>query len=113
MLPETPKDLPFPRARSPWPVKLFATSDAEELLHYLNTEASHRVTKIVSLDRKAPFAFRRAEIDLGRLRLAKGKSTAFQMEVASTCLTLTVSEAGGCIHLAAAQPAERAPARCL
>jgi AraC-like DNA-binding protein len=97
MHPESPKDQPLQEAPSPWRTKLFETSDADELLHHFNTETPNIVTKVVPLDSKAHFTFRRAEIDLGRIRLTKGKSTAFHMEGGSTCLSITVSEAGHCI----------------
>ncbi len=97
MLPETPKDQPRQEAGSPWRTKLFETSDVDELLHHFNTETPNKVTRIVPLDSKVPFTFRRAEIDLGRIQVTKGRSTAFHMEGAATCLSLTVSEAGHCI----------------
>ncbi len=97
MLPEDPKDQPLPGATSSWAKKVFTTSDPDELAHHFNGEASVTVDRIVPLDSKVPFAFTRAEIDFGRIRLTQGKSTAFHMVGYSTCLTLNISEAGSCI----------------
>ena len=97
MLPETPHDQPFEDIAPRWRRKVFTTGDVDELAHHFKTEGSHSIDGIVPLDRNAPFAFTRAEIDFGRIRLTKGKSTAFQMEGHATCLTLTVAEAGSCI----------------
>jgi AraC-like DNA-binding protein len=97
MLPENPNGQPLQEAASPWPKKVFTTSDPDELAHHFNTNASVTVDRIVPLDSKVPFAFTRAEIDFGRIRLTQGKSTAFHMVGYSTCLTLNISEAGSCI----------------
>jgi AraC-like DNA-binding protein len=97
MPPETPKDQPVHETASPWPKKVFTTSDPDELVHHFNTEAFNSVARIDPLDSKVPFAFTRAEIDFGRIRLTQGKSTAFHMVGHATCLTLTVSEAGSCV----------------
>src|SRR5262245_15626595 len=82
---------------TPWRRKVFTTSDPDELAHHFNTKASATVERIVPLDSKIPFAFTRAEIDFGRIRLTQGKSTAFHMVGHSTCLTLNISETGSCI----------------
>src|SRR5262245_55785346 len=82
---------------TPWRRKVFTTSDPDELAHHFNTKASATVERIVPLDSKIPFAFTRAEIDFGRIRLTQGKSTAFHMVGHSTCLTLNIAEAGSCI----------------
>jgi AraC-like DNA-binding protein len=96
-LSETPKNTPLPDAASSWPKKVFTTSDPDELVDHFNTKASVTVDRIVPLDSKVPFAFTRAEIDFGRIRLTQGKSTAFHMVGHSTCLTLNISEAGSCV----------------
>jgi AraC-like DNA-binding protein len=95
--PEDPKDQALQEAASSWPKKVFTTSDPDELAHHFRTEASHTVDRIVPIDSKVPFAFTRAEVDFGRIRLTQGKSTAFRMVGHSTCLSLTISEAGSCI----------------
>jgi hypothetical protein len=97
MPPETPPDQPLQEAAAPWRKKVFTTCDVDELAHHFNTEAAHSIDSVVPLDRKVPFAFTRAEIDFGRVRLTRGKSAAFQMEGHATCLTLTVAEAGSCV----------------
>jgi AraC-like DNA-binding protein len=97
MLPEDPKDQPLQEAGSSWRKKVFTTSDPDELADHFRTEAFQSVDRIVPLDGKVPFAFTRAEVDFGRIRLTQGKSTAFRMVGHSTCLSLTISETGSCI----------------
>src|SRR5262245_56105254 len=82
---------------TPWRRKLLTTSEPDKLAQHFNTKASSTVERIVPLDSNIPFAFTRAEIDFGRIRLTQGKSTAFHMVGHSTCLTLNISETGSCI----------------
>jgi hypothetical protein len=45
---------------APWRSGAFATQDVDELIHHLNTQSHHKVTKITPLERGGPFSFTRS-----------------------------------------------------
>jgi AraC-like DNA-binding protein len=77
-----------------WQNKVFATSDPDELVHHLNTQTHHKVSRVTPLQRGGAFSFTRIAMNLGRIELAQGRSTALHMEAEATCLTFVVSETG-------------------
>jgi hypothetical protein len=79
---------------APWRRGAFATQDVDELIHHLNTLSHHRVTKISPLQSGGPFSFTRATMDLGRIELIRGRSTAIHMEGLPTRMTIIVTETG-------------------
>lgn len=76
-------------AAAPWRSEAFVTQDVDEMIHHLNTQTHHRVSKLVPLQRGSSFSFTRVAVNLGRIELVQGRSTAIHMEGEPTCLTLS------------------------
>ena len=81
-------------AAAPWRSEAFVTQDVDEMIHHLNTQTHHRVSKLVPLQRGSSFSFTRVATNLGRIELVQGRSTAIHMEGEPTCLTIIVNETG-------------------
>jgi len=78
----------------PWRNRAFETQDVDELIHHLNTQTHHQVSSITPLEKGGAFSFTRLAMSLGRIELARGRSTAIHMEATPTCLTIILTEAG-------------------
>jgi AraC-like DNA-binding protein len=90
-----PDDEPVANGKATaWRNKVFETLDVDELVHHLNTHTHHKVSRVTPLQRGDAFSFTRIAMDLGRIQLAQGRSTALHMEAEATCLTFVVSETG-------------------
>jgi AraC-like DNA-binding protein len=91
------KGEPATGSASAWITEHFETRDPDELLAYLNRHRGTLTRKITPLGRTSDFRLCRDDIHLGRVRLARSRSTSgrFYVEtLPSSLLTVFLSERG-------------------